>query len=182
MMYRLFYVALIALGCAACCNEELIFQDEVEVTVLEIVPGESYLPGSVADTLRGPFQYRAIGIYHGYATAVPTVRPGQLLMGFSCDEQYDRAFDAETVSLSLDHPISLRGVTVLAGENLLPSLEQFSFQDIQVYTSSTGLEIIFLEGFFASADIAPGDYTFTLAGMLDDGTLISETTQVYLDF
>ena len=180
MNSRCFTLLVLLLTLGACCTEEYKFEDEVQLTLVEAEFGRIQELGVVADTIRGPFEFRAEGRYL-QATALPFVRPAQILMGFSCEETYDRIFDTEAYQLSLDKPVSIAGHSVGAGNNLLPALEDLPPEDASTLTFTSGLAVAFSAGALAAANIPAGDYTFTFTGVLEDGTVFTRTVTTYLD-
>ena len=180
MKGRFFTLLVLVITLPACCSETWQFEDDVQLTVLEIEPDGSWLPGVVADTIRGPFRFSADGQYL-LAAAAPIVRPAQILLAFSCDYAYDRVFDREAYELSVNQPILVAGRVVNAGSSLLPALSEVPLTDAYVSAGASGLQVGFLEGILASADIPKGDYTFTFTGTMEDGTVFTRTATVYLD-
>ncbi len=180
MLGKIASFILLLLGTTACCYEEWQFRDEISVGIHEIIYDEGISPHLVADTITKAFFYNASCVY-AMTAAAPVLRPSQILLAMSCDENYDRVLVKESVRVYLDQPITVLGATVLPGSDLLQVIADFPVTDAYASVGSTGVQLQFNDGFLEVSEIPRGVYTFTFEGMLEDGELLMESTSVYLD-
>ena len=163
----------------ACCNEEYEFRGDVSVS---LAPRTAEItPAVIVDTLREPFYYYA-ELSYDLIGALPAVRWSQALMAFSCEGVYDRTPVDSTVTVSLDRSFTFNGRIVPPNVDLLPLLTGVEAADTYANVGWLGVNLEFGKSFLDLASFPAATYSFQFRASLDDGTPVSVSTPVYLDF
>ena len=178
MTPKIFIVLLSGVLTCACCREEYIVYEEVSVSLVPL--GSSFVNPTIVDTLREPFHY-TVRLIADQLAATPAVRWEQVLMAFSCEENYDRTLVDSLLTVSLDRSFTYNGAIIPPGTDLIPILDASEDKQTFAYPWELGVDMQFGAAFLKLASFAPGTYTFTFEGMLTDDTPVAAATPVYLE-